>query len=77
MLGTTVLIRYAREVNTATTGSSHQKGQEQKKNPPFHTPYISSPNHCLLFAAHPVLIQLTAIETLWFANPFLLYTVLQ
>ena len=21
-------------------------------HPPFHTPYISSPNHCLLFAAH-------------------------
>jgi len=21
-------------------------------NPPFHTPYISSPNHCLLFATH-------------------------
>jgi len=20
--------------------------------PPLHTPYISSPNHCLLFAAH-------------------------
>jgi len=21
-------------------------------HPPLHTPYISSPNHCLLFAAH-------------------------
>jgi len=23
-----------------------------KWHPPLHTPYISSPNHCLLFAAH-------------------------
>ena len=26
--------------------------------PPFHTPYISSPNHCLLFAAHSHIIVL-------------------
>ena len=34
-------------------------------HPPLYTPYISSPNHCLLFAAHAHTI---AIYFVWYRN---------
>jgi len=40
-------------------------------HPPLHTPYISSPNHCLLFAAH-----VHTVATCFAAVPRLCYLIL-
>ena len=41
-------------------------------HPPLHTPYISSPNHCLLFAAHAIPSQPVCCSTeIMSSNPSL------
>ena len=40
-------------------------------NPPLHTPYISSPNHCLLFATHALTIATSFAVVLRLCHLFL------
>ena len=46
-------------------------------HPPLHTPYISSPNHCLLFAAHANTIAtcFTVVPRLCLSQPLLVLEV--